>query len=392
MRFGLHIGTSAGIARSFRTAAECGCECIQLFSGNPKSYHDTPLSDKAIAETRAALAANGLTPLVYHTPYLINLATPNDEAREKSIALLLAALRKAGQIGVTMVNTHVGNHMGQGVEAGIERIVSALASVAPAVPDGCAIVLENGPGKGTEIGARVDELTAVIRRADLGDRLGLCLDTAHLWGAGYDLREPSVIDALLAEIDAGVGLATLRLFHGNDNARRLGGLTDLHRHPGEGEIGLAAFADLYGRPQLADLPVIMEMPGDTIEEQARSLATVKGLGVRGQGSGIEDARRARPRSLTPDPWPLTPYASPSPHPPRFQDVRQPDGLRVPWRHHRRHRAERLRQVERGRRGALGAGREEPCRVALETDRGRHLRRQRRPPGDGDGRGQPDARQ
>jgi deoxyribonuclease-4 len=284
VRFGLHIGVAGGIAKSFQTARDCGCECVQLFSGNPTAWRDTPLSDKAIAETLAATAATGLTPLIYHTPYLINLATPRVEFREQSIALLLAALRKAGQIGVSLVNTHVGNHMGDGVAAGIDRIVSALLTVAPAIPDGCTLVLENGPGKGTEIGARLPELMEVVRRADLGDRLGLCLDTAHLWAAGYDLREPDVIDELLAELDAGVGLGTLRLLHGNDNGRRLGGLTDVHRHPGEGEIGLAPFADLYRRPEVVDLPVIMEMPGDTIPEQARSLALMQELAAGSQAA------------------------------------------------------------------------------------------------------------
>ena len=282
MRFGLHIGTGTGIRKAYQTARDCGCECVQIFSGNPTAWRDSPLTQKTIDDTVAAIGATGLTPLVFHTPYLINLATPNEENRERSITLLRAALRKAGQLGVALVNTHVGNHMGEGVPAGIARIVSALNEVAPDIPDGCALVLENGPGKGTEIGARIDELIAVIQQADLGDRLGLCLDTAHLWAAGYDLRQPAVIDQLLEEIGASVGLATLRLFHGNDNARRLGGLTDLHRHPGEGEIGLNAFADLYSRPALTHLPVIMEMPGDTIEEQARSLAAVKALAAVSQ--------------------------------------------------------------------------------------------------------------
>lgn len=275
MRFGLHISTGGGIMKAYRTAAGHGCECIQIFSGNPTAWRDSPLSDKAIAETHTALESTSIAPLVFHTPYLINLATPKDEFREKSLALLQAALRKAGQLGVALVNTHVGNHMGEGVDAGIERIVRALNEVAPGIPDGVILVLENGPGKGTEIGARVDELARVIRAADLGERLGLCLDTAHLWAAGYDLRQPAVIDDLLAEVDGHIGLGTLRLLHGNDNARQLGCLTDVHRHPGEGEIGLEAFADLYARPELAHLPVIMEMPGDTIEEQARSLDVVK---------------------------------------------------------------------------------------------------------------------
>lgn len=282
MRFGLHISVAGGIAKSFQTARDYGCDCIQLFSGNPTAWRDSPLSDKTIEQTREAATTTALAPLVYHTPYLVNLATPKAEFRDQSIGLLLAALRKADQIGVSLVNTHVGNHMGEGVPAGIERIVSALLTVAPAIPDGCTLVLENGPGKGTEIGARLLELMEIVRRADLGDRLGLCLDTAHLWAAGYDLREPAVIDALLAELDAGVGLRTLRLLHGNDNGRRLGGLTDVHRHPGEGEIGLAPFADLYHRSELATLPVIMEMPGDTIPEQARSLALMKDLAAGSQ--------------------------------------------------------------------------------------------------------------
>lgn len=277
MRFGLHISTSDGITKAYRTARECGCECVQIFSGNPTAWRDSPLSEKVIAETRTAIAETQLDPLVFHTPYLINLATPKEEFREKSIILVRAALRKADQLGVALVNTHVGNHMGDGPDVGIDRIAAALNEVADAIPSSSCLVLENGPGKGTEIGARIDELVTVIRRADLGDRLGLCLDTAHLWAAGYDLRNPTVIDDLLAEIDGGVGLATLRLFHGNDNARRLGGLTDLHRHPGEGELGLEAFANLFRQPSLDHLPVIMEMPGDTIVEQARSLATVKEL-------------------------------------------------------------------------------------------------------------------
>jgi deoxyribonuclease IV len=279
MRFGLHISTGGGVGKAYRLAAEHGCECVQIFSGNPTAWRDSPLPDKVVTETRAAIATTGIMPLVFHTPYLINLATPNEDFRAKSIALLRAALVKAGQLGVALVNTHVGNHMGEGVAAGSERILSALAAVADDIPDGCVLVLENGPGKGTEIGARIDELIAIVKRADLGDRLGLCLDTAHLWGAGYDLREPGVVDDLLAQIDAEIGLASLRLLHGNDNARRLGGLTDLHRHPGEGEIGLTAFAGLYTRPALTHLPVIMEMPGDTIPEQARSLAAMKSLAV-----------------------------------------------------------------------------------------------------------------
>jgi len=281
VRFGLHISTSPNIARAYATARDCGCDCVQIFSGNPTAWRDAALTEKTITETHAALARTGIDPLVFHTPYLINLATPNEDFRAKSMALLLAALRKAGQLGVAIVNTHVGNHMGEGAAAGIERIVSALAAVAPAIPDGCTLVLENGPGKGTEIGARIEELIEVVRLADLGDRLGLCLDTAHLWGAGYDLRQPAVIDDLLAAIDGGPGLAALRLLHGNDTARKLGSRTDLHRHPGEGEIGLDAFADLFSRPRLAHLPVILEMPGDTIEEQARSLPAVKVLRAEG---------------------------------------------------------------------------------------------------------------
>lgn len=277
MRFGLHISTGGGIAKAYGAARELGCETVQIFSGNPTAWRDTPFSDKTVAETRAALDATGIEPLVFHTPYLINLATPNEDYRQKSTLLLLAAMRKAEQVGASLINTHVGNHMGDGVETGIERIVAILNELAPSIPAGCMLVLENGPGKGTEIGAKIDELLTVIERAGLGDRLGLCLDTAHLWGAGYDLRQPAVIDDLLGAIDGAVGLATLRLLHGNDNARRLGGLTDLHRHPGEGELGLAVFADLYRRPALAHLPVIMEMPGDTIEEQGRSLAMVKRL-------------------------------------------------------------------------------------------------------------------
>jgi deoxyribonuclease-4 len=280
VRFGLHISTSGGIRKAYRTARACGCECVQIFSGNPQAWNDTPLSATTIAETRAALSETELAPLVFHTPYLINLATPREEFRQKSIALLRAALLKAGQLGVSLVNTHVGNHMGDGPAVGIERIVRALHEVIEAVPAECRLVLENGPGKGTEIGARVDELVGILTLADLGDRLGLCLDTAHLWAAGYDLRQATVIDDLLATIDGSVGLTTLRLLHGNDNARRLGGLTDLHRHPGEGELGLAAFAELYGRPALSHLPVIMEMPGETIAEQARSLTLAKSLAGR----------------------------------------------------------------------------------------------------------------
>jgi deoxyribonuclease-4 len=290
VRFGLHISTNPNIGRAYQTALDHGCECVQIFSGNPTAWRDSPLSDKAIAATRGALEQTGITPLVFHTPYLINLGTPNEDFRAKSIILLRAALRKAAQLGVALVNTHVGNHMGEGVDAGIDRIVSALNEIAADIPDGTILVLENGPGKGTEIGADVGELARVAQLADLGARLGLCLDTAHLWGYGYDLRDPAVVDDLLGVIDGTLGLDALKLLHGNDTARKLGSRTDVHRHPGEGEIGLDAFASLYNRPHLAHLPVIMEMPGDTIPEQARSLATVRQV-VSGQLSVISDGDR-----------------------------------------------------------------------------------------------------
>ena len=213
----------------------------------------------SVGEFRVKASKCGFAPLVVHMPYLPNLASHDDDLYLKSVESLLVEMDRCRELGVDYLVTHVGKTKGGNCEAGLERVAEAVSKALNA--HGPVILLENTAGQGSELGHRVEELGEIITRAGGSPSLGICLDTAHAFQAGYPLHTPGGLDALLKEVEEFVGLERLSLLHLNDSKTPLGSRVDRHWHIGEGSIGLEGFRLIINHSALCGLPAIMETPG-----------------------------------------------------------------------------------------------------------------------------------
>ncbi|HEU5366813.1 MAG TPA: deoxyribonuclease IV, partial [Ktedonobacterales bacterium] len=259
MKLGRHLPTSSRPVQAAEIARRLGCETIQIFVNNPTSWTQPreeivrPGKTDTGTAFAAAAAERGLAPIVVHAPYLINLATPDETIFDKSVILLGETIRRASRFGAGYVVFHVGSHRGAGVEAGIKRIVQGLDHILPAAPEGVVVLLENDVGAGYEVGSTIERLAAVLDALPAyKERLGICLDTAHLWGAGYDLSTAEAVARILADVDRLVGLQRLPVIHLNDTKTAPGGHRDLHARIGEGIIPEAGLRALLRHPALQE--------------------------------------------------------------------------------------------------------------------------------------------
>jgi deoxyribonuclease-4 len=262
MYIGAHVRASGGVWHAVEYGEELGCEAIQFFAGSPRTWAPTVYKEKDAARFREARAASPLRFAVIHTIYLINLASGNEDFYEKSVVSLAGAVVAAEQLGVDAIVTHVGSHQGAGFAAGLERVEAALRrALAESEGSDVRILLENTAGAGGTMGVDFDELGAMIDCVDGHPRLGLCLDTAHLFEAGFDLRTRTGLDEALARLDAACGLDRLVMLHLNDSKTPFGSNRDRHENIGDGEIGREGFRLIVNHPAFAGLPGILEVPG-----------------------------------------------------------------------------------------------------------------------------------
>jgi deoxyribonuclease-4 len=282
MRFGIHVPRQSTLPATARYAADIGCETIQLFSGNPMSWTTGKLDSREREGFVEEIARAGIGPVVLHTPYLINPASPDPKLRERSLGGLVSALTRAHELGVGPVITHCGNHMGDGPDAGIDRAVEMVARALELSPPDATLALENGAGKGTEIGLTMDELARLVAPHP-ADRVGIALDTAHLWGAGFDLRKKEAVERLASDIAAGPGLDRLWAIHGNDSSAELGSRRDRHALWSEGRMGRPGLRAIVGCHEFSHMPFIFEIPGETPEFDRNRLASMKRLDRRLNG-------------------------------------------------------------------------------------------------------------
>ena len=253
---------SGGVWNAIDNGTRIGAEAIQIFAGRPRTWKPQLYNEKDAARFRAARAASDIRFVVIHTIYLINLATANEEFYEKSVVSLTGAVIAAEQLAADAIVTHIGSHQGAGFDVGLERVCGALRRTLDEVGDSrVRVLLENTAGAGGTMGVSFEQLAAVIAGAGADPRLGICLDTAHLFEAGYDLRSRQGLDETLAQLDATAGLERLVMLHLNDSKTPMGSNRDRHENIGDGELGAAAFAALVNHPVLADLPGILEVPG-----------------------------------------------------------------------------------------------------------------------------------
>ena len=266
MRLGRHMPTNAKPVKAAQTARWLGCNAIQIFASNPTGWR--PAGDAPIACATFAQAARelDLNPVVIHAPYLINLASPEDEIWDKSISLLRWTLQRGGLLGARYVVFHTGSHRGSGVEAGIARIAEAIRRILPETPAEVMLLLENDVGGGNSLGRNFEQINAVLRLLpDYQERVGVCIDTAHLWGAGYDISSAASALAVLANFDETIGLERLKVIHLNDTEKALGSHRDVHARLGEGIIGEEGLRAMFSDPRLAHVAVLLETPIKTDE-------------------------------------------------------------------------------------------------------------------------------
>jgi deoxyribonuclease-4 len=260
MLFGAHVSTAGGIDTGIDRIAELGGDCVQVFTQSPRMWKPTAHKPESIERFKQRRAETGVENVVCHALYLVNLASPNPEFYEKSIVALRSSLDAAVAIEADGVIFHVGSHMGEGFEKGLELVVPAMRSILEQTTERTWLLMENSAGAGGTIGRDLDELVAIYEALDRHPRLGICLDTCHLFVSGVDVGDPDVLQATLDDLDARMGLDRLRCLHVNDSKAPLGSNKDRHDNLLDGLIG-ERLATVLGHPQLQHLPAVLETPG-----------------------------------------------------------------------------------------------------------------------------------
>jgi deoxyribonuclease-4 len=248
--------------RPARRSRQIGARALQVFSDNPTAWRRRPEPPADAPEFVAYCARNGVEVVSIHASYLINLAGSAEPFASQSREGLAHELSLAPAYGATLVNTHIGSHRGAGAEAGLRNIVGSVRAVLASAPPPVRLVLENSSGGGDLLGSRIEELAAILEAVGPdADRLAFCLDTAHLWGAGYDISSAEGASGVIDRFDALIGLDRLPLVHLNDSRSTLGSRVDRHEHVGAGLIGPIGLGALLRHPRLSGAAFIMETPG-----------------------------------------------------------------------------------------------------------------------------------
>ena len=260
MRYiGCHLSSSAGFAAMGRTALSIGANTFQFFTRNPRGGSVKPFDRQDADALNDFLAAHRFAPILAHAPYTLNACAADASIREFAVRTMREDLERLAHIPSAMLNFHPGSHVRQGVEIGVRYIADMLDAV---MAEGTAtpILLETMAGKGSEVGRSFEELRQIVDAARDGDRIGVCLDTCHVWDAGYDIVND--LDGVLEEFDRVIGLKRLKAIHINDSLNERGSHKDRHARIGEGKIGLPAFERIVRHPHLQGLPFILETPND----------------------------------------------------------------------------------------------------------------------------------
>ena len=258
----MHLGVAGGLLRAARRSRQIGARALQIFSDNPTAWRRRPEPPSDAAAFIEYAAREGIDVISIHASYLVNLAGSAEPFASRSREGLIVEMQRAPDYGATLVNTHIGSHRGLGREAGLRRIIDAVRAILAESPASVRLVLENSSGGGDLLGSRLEELAAILEGVGPeGHRLAFCLDTAHLWGAGYDVSMGESATAVIDRFAELIGLDRLPMLHLNDSRSMLGSRTDRHEHVGAGRIGPLGLGALLRDPRLADATFIMETPG-----------------------------------------------------------------------------------------------------------------------------------
>lgn len=275
-RYGFHLSIGDGLANVPEKAKETGCTSIQIFSGNPRGWYQKEFDKPDLALFKQKINEYDIQPVIVHMPYLPNPASPDKSLYVKSLNTLIDVLQKAEQLNAEYVNMHVGKAMGSSFERAVNRVIKAInTALKKTKKSKIILLLENTAGQGTEIGNRFEHLKTIISKIDNKGRIGVCLDTAHLFEAGYDLRDKNRVEKTFTEFDKIVGISYLKLIHYNDSMTEFNSQKDRHQHIGKGMIGEKGMNAIINYQPLIHIPFIMETPKKKTGDDIMNLKTLK---------------------------------------------------------------------------------------------------------------------
>ena len=275
MRIGSHVRVASGYDDAVAYARKLGCEALQFFAGNPKTYRVGAIDAPALRRFAEQRAAAGITPCAIHTSYLINLASDDEKIVRGSLKLLKNDLKIAAAGDVAYVNTHLGSYGKRDRSEGFACVVEALEDALDGIDPNVALVMENSAGAGQLCGGTIEELGAFVRAIG-HPNLRVCLDTAHTWAAGYTIDTPDGVDRFFDLVERELGLDRVVMFHFNDTEIELGGHRDRHWHIGEGRIGIAGFRAILAHPAVQGKMGVLETPGEEADD-ARNIAALRAV-------------------------------------------------------------------------------------------------------------------
>lgn len=296
MRFGVHVGIGGGFEKTIAEARAARCECIQIFAGNPRGFRRTPYDAQAWDKFRALRERYRIAPTVIHSAYLVNLVTAAQELHRISVLMVANDLEVAARGSIEYVNTHLGSYGAESRAKGFTRVCKTIAKLVRAAKPGPMLLLENAAGAGNLCGGALDELGAILKEVS-SERVGVCLDTAHAWAAGYEISTETGVADFMRVIERHIGFQRVRVLHLNDTEVDLGAKRDRHWHVGKGKIGTRGLRALLKRPELEHVAVICETP-KTPELDRANVRAARTLAGAGHSSRRAEARVPEKQKLS----------------------------------------------------------------------------------------------
>jgi len=275
---GAHESVSGGLHLAFERINQVGGESLQIFTRNQRQWIPAELKKEEIRLYREAHSKSGGMIVASHSSYLVNFATAKEDLLEKSTRAFILELQRCQQLGIPYVVLHPGSHGGDGVEIGLNRFVAGLDGAIEQSGTEVEVLVETTAGQGTGLGRSFEELAFILQSSRHSSQLGVCVDTCHIFAAGYDIRSAEQYNTTIKDLDRQVGLSQVKFFHLNDSKKELGSRVDRHEHIGKGAIGLSGFKNLLNDSRFAGLPMTLETPkSDNLDEDRENLRVLRSL-------------------------------------------------------------------------------------------------------------------
>lgn len=279
MQLGAHMSIAGGIFHAPYHGKAATCDTVQIFTKQSNQWQAKPLTDEDIEKFQQAQKETGVSVVCAHNSYLINLASPKDELYDKSRESLCEEIERCDVLGIPYLVMHPGSHVGSGEEVGMKRIAGAINDILGTMPDSkTTLLLETTSGQGTNLGYTFEQLASLLRMIEDETRMGVCLDTCHIFSAGYPLQERKDYLETMKVFDETIGIKRLQILHINDSKKPFGERRDRHEHIGQGQLGLEPFRHIMNDRRLNRVPKILETPkGDDLKEDIENLALLRSL-------------------------------------------------------------------------------------------------------------------